>query len=574
MTKKISTGLAAALMTSALVLLPNLSWAVTPTVPTSAQPGVIQNNLEQQTPELPQSGGVIVVPEEKKSNNKYSSKKEFVLREVVLDRPNLYSPDMMLHNMYGDLIGQKVSFADLNEIANRVTRKYREDGYIFSRAILPPQKIKDGVVHLRAVEGRIINVKLVGHFKDKDGLIQKYADDIDRVHAANAHDIERHLLLINDLPGITAKSFIKPSAEAGGGDLIIDIEEKALEGSVSVDNRGSDYLGPWRGTVVGALNDALGLHDRTTLRGIMTEHTDELKFGDITHEEQLGSSGARLTLRAAYTTSDPKGDIAIDDIHGNSQMYDAELLYPLVRSRQYNFNLVGGFNLMNSTTDIEEGAVTEDDRVRTVRAGTRFDTTDSLGGVNQFEILGTKGLSGLGATPDGNGLPVGRSNEFAQRDFVKADATATRVQQLPDLWSVMVTGTSQWSDRALLSSEQLSLGGPTYGRAFDEGEVTGDDGVAAVAELRYGGPVPDNKILQSYQAYVYSDYGRVTNRDIAQDTPGTYSTATLTSAGLGVRMNFQQDFTGYVELDKPMDRAPVAEGDNGSRLFVSVLKRF
>jgi hemolysin activation/secretion protein len=569
MTKKISTGLAAALMTSALVLLPTLSWAVTPTVPTSAQPGVIQNNLEQQTPEAPQSGGVIVVPEEKNANKKYSSKKEFVLREVVLDRPNLYSPDMMLHNMYGDLIGQKVSFADLSEVANRVTRKYREDGYIFSRAILPPQKIKDGVVHLRAVEGRIINVKLVGHFKDKDGLIQKYADDIDRVHAANAHDIERHLLLINDLPGITAKSFIKPSAEAGGGDLIIDIEEKAFEGSVSVDNRGSDYLGPYRGTLVGAFNDTLGLHDRTTLRGIMTDHTDELKFGDITHEEQLGSSGARLTLRAAYTVSNPKGDISNEDIHGDSQMYDAEMLYPLVRSRQYNFNLVGGFNLMNSTTDVLDNLLS-DDRVRTARAGTRFDTTDSLGGVNQFEVMGTKGLSGLGSTPNG----VGRSRFEAESNFLKADATATRVQQLPDLWSVSLSGTSQWSDRALLSSEQLSLGGPTYGRGFDEGEVTGDDGVAGVAELRYGGPVPDNKILQSYQAYVFSDYGRVTNRDIPAGTPGEYSTATLTSAGLGVRMNFQQDFTGYVELDKPMDRAPVAESDNGSRLFFSVLKRF
>jgi hypothetical protein len=63
------------------------------------------------------------------------------------------------------------------------------------------------------------------------------------------------------------------------------------------------------------------------------------------------------------------------------------------------------------------------------------------------------------------------------------------------------------------------------------------------------------------------------NQDIT-GIPGAYSHESLTSAGFGVRLNFQQNFSGYVELDKPMDKAPAAEGDNGSRLFFSVLKRF
>jgi len=166
---------------------------------------------------------------------------------------------------------------------------------------------------------------------------------------------------------------------------------------------------------------------------------------------------------------------------------------------------------------------------------------------------------------------LGRSRINGQEDFLKEDATATRVQQLPDLWSLMLSGTGQTSNRPLLVSEQLSLGGPTYGRAFDEGEVTGDEGYAGVAELRYGGPVQDNKVLQSYQAYTYADYGRVVNKNVVI---GEFSSNTLSSAGFGVRLNFQQGFSGYVELDKPMDKAPAAEASKGSRLFFSVLKRF
>ena len=562
MKKQIGTRLIAALFVSAFAVLPDISWAVQPT---STQPGVIMRGLEKQSPDRAPAESAVIIPSEKSSNKNLSTKKEFVLKEIVLDKPNLYSPTI-LDGMYESLVGQKVSFADLNEVAQRVTKKYREDGYIFSRAILPPQKIVNGVVHLRAIEGRIINVKLVGHYKDSNGLIRKLADQIKTGRPANTKEIERYLLLINDLPGISAKSFIQPSEEKGGGDLTIDVEEKSFEGSASVDNRGSKYLGPYRGIAVGAFNDTLGLHDRTTLRGILTSQTRELRFGDITHEEQIGDNGARLTGRAAFTASRPGGNVSANDIKGKSQMYDLEGLYPLLRTRQYNFNLVGGINALNSTTDVL-GIQTASDRVRTVRAGTRFDLTDSLKGVNQFELMATHGIDGLGSTPDG----LGRSRSNGKENFLRGNATATRVQQLPDLWSVMVSGTGQASNRPLLASEQFSLGGPTYGRAFDDGEVTGDDGYAGVAELRYGGPVPDSRILQSYQAYTYIDYGRVVNKNVIV---GEYSSNTLSSAGFGVRLNFQQDFSGYVELDKPMDKAPAAEGDKGSLLFFSVLKRF
>lgn len=566
MKNQIAAKLVVALLTAAFVVLPTLSRAaVTP--PSSTQPGVIMNGLEQENPAPPPAESIIIIPKEQTSGNKFSTKKEFVLKKVVLDQPNIYTPQI-LYDMYKDYVGQKVSFADLNVIAQRVTKRYREDGYIFSRAVLPPQKIVDGVVHLRAVEGRIAHVKLVGHYTDKDGLIQRLADKISTSHAANAKEIERYLLLINDLPGITAKSFIKPSEEAGGGDLIIDVEEKSAEGSLSVDNRGSDFLGPDRGTAVAAFNDVLGLHDRTTFRTIDTPNIRELRFGDITHEEQIGSDGAKITARAAFTGSDPGGSISGEEITGDSQQYDLEGVYPLLRSRQYNFNLVAGFDALDSTTDVL-GTQTADDRVRTVRAGTRFDLTDSLRGVNQFEVMATQGITGLGATPDG----AGRSRTNGYEDFLKGTATATRVQQLPDLWSLMLSGTGQASDHPLLASEQFSLGGPTYGRAFDVGEVTGDDGYAGVAELRYGGPVADNQILQSYQAYTYTDYGVALNQDTSA-VPGEAGRESLTSAGLGVRLNFQQNFSGYVELDKPMDKAPAAEGDNGSRLFFSVLKRF
>jgi hemolysin activation/secretion protein len=555
--------LLACLVSLALVLGANPTLAAPAQTPSAAEPGTILRGLEQQQPTVPNLESIITVPKEEKGQG-LSKEKVFVLKGVVLDNSTVYA-HRDLSSLYKDLLGQKVSFSDLNDIAQRLTRRYREDGYIFSRAILPPQKITDGVVHLRCIEGRIANVKIVGKFKDDNGLIHAMADRIRTSGAANTRDIERYLLLINDLPGITARSYVKPSATNEAGDLVIDIEEKSAEGSLSFDDRGSRWLGIFRGTGVAAFNDTFGLHDRTTFRVISATDPNTFKFADITHEEQIGSDGLKVKLRGAVTYTDPAGSLAPQAIEGDSQLFDAEGTYPVIRSRTHNFNLIGGFDALNSTSDVL-GIQTAMDRVRTVRFGGHYDFTDALKGISQLDLMSEKGLSILGATPDGKG----RTNVAADRDFVKGTLVAQRVQDLWGLLSLQLQGTGQVSDNPLLASEKFQLGGPTFGRAFDAGEITGDSGFAGVAELRYGGPV-DTQWLKSYQLYTYLDSGRVFTRNPAVGQVGQDA---LTSAGLGTRFNLFYDLTGYVELDKPLHHIVASEHDKDPRVFFSILKRF
>lgn len=554
----------AALLSATFLTLPVSAFAA----PTSTEPGVIMKSLDSMQRTMSDLKADILGGEKEEPpapTGQLSDVKTFTLKQVVLDKPNLYTPELV-YNMYKDMVGQKVSFADLNVIAQRMTKKYRDDGWIFSRAVLYPQKVKDGIVHLRAVEGRIAHVEIVGNYTDRTGIIRRMADQIHTDRPANSKEIERYLLLINDLPGVTAKSFIKPSGEPNASDLIISIEERALEGSISADNRGSDYLGPYRGTLVGALNNTLGLHDRTTLRGILTAQTREMKFGDITHEEQIGHEGGKVTLRAAFTKTHPGGNVASQDIDGKSQMYDIEGQYPVTRNRQYNVYLLGGVNALDSKTDVVS-IETANDKVRTVRAGARIDFTDRFEGVNQIEAFATQGIDELGANSDG----LGRSRANGHHQFLKGTATVTRVQQLPYQFSAMVSGTGQISNNPLLASEEFSVGGQSFGRGYDAGELTGDNGYAGVAELRYGGPVDGDHFLQSYQAYTFIDYGKVKNQTV---TVGESREDSLTSAGLGLRFNVRYDLSGYVEYAQPLTKVVASEGDDGSRFFFSVLKRF
>jgi hemolysin activation/secretion protein len=533
-------------------------------VPQSVNPGVVTRGLDREAERPSQLDGSITVRDDDAPAQTLSTEKVFTLQSVVVENSTVYQQsdiDVLL----AQYLGQEASFADLDAITREVTRKYRADGYVFSRAVLPPQKIEDGIVRLQVIEGRVTNVTVVGEYKDNNNLIADLAAKIQSEGPSNTKELERYLLLIDDLPGIRARSLLQPSKTPGGGDLTITIEQDPFEGSASVDNLGSRYLGRYRGTLIGAVNSLFGIHDRTTLRGILTSQTDELRFVDISHEEQIGTEGLRLKGRFAVTNTAPGKELDDLDVTGDSKLFDLEALYPVLRSRQYNLNLIGGFTALNSQSDILSLEVSED-RVRSLRGGGRFDFTDTLAGVTQIELMLTQGIDVLNATDDG----LGRSRANGEHDFLRTNLSIVRVQDLGGNFSMQFAAAGQYSDDPLLASEEFAVGGSEFGRAYDSGEITGDKGVAGSVELRYGGLTNDD-FFRSYQVYAFYDAGKVWNEEIAV---GETEHESLASTGLGVRVNLNYDITGYVELNTPLTRDVNAEGDDDSRLFFSVLKRF
>ncbi len=551
----------AALMSAIMVGGP--AYAVN--VPSSADPGKLLRSFGEDRPTPSRVETTVdAQPEREASASALDTKKTFTLRRLTLRGSTVYS-QADVDAVVGSRMGQLASFADLNDIARELTARYRQDGYIFSSVSLPPQKVENGAVHMVALEGRVTDVKLVGSYRDANGLIRALADKIKSEGPSNAKDVERYLLLIDDLPGIKARSLMQPSKTPGGGELIITIEEDIVEGSVGVDNRGSDYVGPYRGTLVAAGNSLFGIHDRTTVRGVLSSSTEELRFLDLSHEEQIGTEGLRVKARGAFTSTEPGEELEALDIKGRSRIGDIEALYPMVRNRQYNVNLIGGFTALNSETDVA-GVSTANDHVRYVRGGTRVDFTDRFSGVNQADIQVAKGLSVLGATKDG----AGRSRSNGEHTFLRTNGSLVRVQDITNKVSVQVSASGQYSPDTLLSSEEFALGGSEFGRAYDSGEISGDKGVAGGLEVRYT-TVPTGGLVKSAQYYSYYDAGKVWNKNISV---GETKQESLASIGVGVRFNLVQDVSGYVELDTPISRNVSSEHDKGSRMFFNLLKRF
>lgn len=538
------------------------------TIPSSVAPAHIEDQfhnpplepMQPQAPLIPEIGMPGAPPSGKLSP-------QFTLHGIKLEGSTAYAPDVFEKLFAGD-IGKAISLNHAREMVNGITLRYRKDGYILSEAVIPKQDLVDGVLHIRVIEGFIDKVVIENDnpARDRRGLIKSYAEKIRQEHPINERTLERYMLLINDLPGVTAKSFIQPSSDTfGAADLVIKVTNKGTDISVISDNRGNKYLGPYQEQLGVAENSLAGWGERTTVHVINTIPERDIHYWDIQHEEQIDSEGTRLLLFASSTRTNPGDILSPLELVGTSQDFSATVTHPFIRTRIESLALRAVFDAHNTENDAL-GVRLNDDRVRAVRLGANYNISDGLNGSNIVDTVISQGVPWLNATDDG----LERSRPVGKQEFTKVNLDLSRLQNLPYGFSVLTAATGQYTSQPLLISEQMTLGGVGFGQAYDSGEIEGDAGMAGKVELRYG-QVVGKAWFDSYQLYSYYDIGKLY---LNQATAGTPSAFSLASTGFGTRANFTSNLSGYTELAFPLTREITSEKTKKPRVFFSLNARF
>lgn len=75
----------------------------------------------------------------------------FVLKSVQVDGVTVY-PATEIQSAYADLLGTEITLARVYDLADALTRKYRNDGFVLSQVVVPQQAIRAGSVRLQAIE--------------------------------------------------------------------------------------------------------------------------------------------------------------------------------------------------------------------------------------------------------------------------------------------------------------------------------------------------------------------------------------------------------------------------------------
>lgn len=540
------------------------------TIPPRILPGEVQGGrfLERLQPPEPREPelGPITVPQSAPTQPPAGAESlKFVLRDVVLEGVQAYDVEIF-RPLFAGLIGQQTNLATLFQIADQIGTRYRDDGYFLSRALVPAQTVKDGVFRIQVIEGYISDVQVEGDVGAAEALIQSYLDRLKDIRPVSLADVERYLLLANDIPGIAVQgNFRRSTSAVGSAQLVATATRKPFDAFAAVDNFGSHSIGPVAMSAGGAINSFTSFGERLSASILTSVPFREQRIGQIGYEQRLGASGLVVNANASYGVVHPGALLLPLNVRGDTTRLTVGGRYPLIRSRDLSLTLLGGFDYVNANTDVMSTAFTRD-RLRVFFAAANLAMRDSLGGATAFSTRVRQGVDVLGASTEDSQLlsRVGGSGVFTT---VRADLS--RIQPLFSDVDAYVAAAGQYSPRTLLASEEFSATPLSFGRGYDPADLSGDRGIGATVELRYTLPLGFS-FLESLQFFTFADYARVWNRLPSPSAEYLYS------AGGGVRATFAHWLSGNIEVAKPLSPIAAWRGDKDRppRVLVSVSTQY
>ncbi|MCK5374552.1 MAG: ShlB/FhaC/HecB family hemolysin secretion/activation protein [Alphaproteobacteria bacterium] len=549
------------------------------TATTTAAPGRIQEDLKARGTILPLSDKIEINDIKLQEAPAGSEDIIFEFTHVEFEGVTVYEINE-LDFAYANKIGTTISLADVYDISSTLTNKYRNEGYILTQVIVPPQTIDGGVVKLRVIEGFIENIHVEGMDEGKNSinLIRKYANGIEINKALNIADLERYLLIIGDLPGLNARSVLSPSeTTTGAADLRIILSRDPYDAYIGVDNYGSRYLGPLEFTAAGSSNSYFGNNERISAQIVAAPDPGTHSIGDLelgyyalSYEQPLPSFGlgTNIELFASYTDTRPGYDLKDFEVEGISQYVSAKIKHPFIRSRSENLTGYALFDMreVSSRNNIQD---TLHDNIRAFRAGGNYQSMDKLFGlgINSFNIELSKGVDVFGAT-NRNDSNITRA--LGNPKFTKVTGDVQRLQRVTADVNLFVEAEGQLASGPLLSSEEFGAGGASLGRGYDSSEIVGDEGVAGKVEIQWNNPY-DTKIFSDYQLFGFFDVGRTWNKDA---TTSSNKKDIITSTGFGIRAEFSNEIKADLTFALPLNRNVQTRGDQGASILFKLSRSF
>lgn len=387
--------------------------------------------------------------------------------------------------------GRRLDLRGLNEAAGALTRFYQSNGHLLSYAYLPAQRVADGVIELAVLEGRLEAVQVVTaqDVRLRDEVVQAHTDSLTAPGPLLQPDVERKLLLLNDIPGVTARAAFTPGATTGGADMVVSVaEDEPLEVRTELNNHGAKSTGEVRLGLSLQFRDLFGWGDNTLARGLVS-NKGGLVSGSLTSSVPVGGDGWRLGGSLSRLKYQLAGEFRRAGATGQADTFGLDASFPLRRRADNNVYVRAGLDFKKLRDELQVLGLSTGKRNNTGEVGASFDYRDGWGGVTAGNAAYTVGQLRVADNP--------------RSEWQKLTLQGVRQQAISGPWSLYARFSVQTSSVALDSSEKLGLAGANAVRAYAPGEVSVDHGGLASLELRYALDFLGGTVVGS----LFHDYG-------------------------------------------------------------------
>lgn len=480
------------------------------------------------------------------------------VRKVRLEGGTVYLLSE-LREHYQHVVGHQVTLAELIAVTDRLTERYRRDGYLLSRAYLPPQDFADGRVHVVLEEGYIGESQVHGEIGPAVGYLEQILDKLKAERPLTRESFERYTGLIGRMPGVSVEAELQPTGRRDGAmRLIVHVGRKPFGARLT--------LAEGSRTSAQALmafdsQAQTRFAEQLSARVLLPPGDDEAHYYRLDYSQYLDAEGSRLLLSASRFRSEPRTYVPLDDGENLRQRWDSERLAigvsqaMIVKPDEW-LDVVGQFYTTADHVDWRTADPARQDDSDTYARAVSFEgdwRKVEDGRLRRVSAGVHQGLDLFGA----------RSDSARDVDFLRLRLSGLQRDALARDWQGVVSGAVYWSGNDLPDSERLLFGGQHFGRGYPADQASGDKGWGLAYELDYS-VYRDGAWVRLLQPYLALDAARAwsNGRDLER--------ARLASAALGVRIGDRRFYNLAVELAKPLADVAQDSLDRSPRIMVNL----
>jgi hemolysin activation/secretion protein len=503
-------------------------------LPPAGQSGIIEKSLRDSQPQFqppPEEEVPQIQIQDSRQVKDAGAGIGIVIRKIVTEGNTLIDDETLAPLVDVGEEGLEVTLGILALIANEVTAFYAEQGYFLTKAHIPEQEIKNGIVVMRIVEGHVGKVQVKG----TDWLNSE--DFVDRMQHVTEEKplsektLERVLLELNGLMGVQTRSILKPGDTPGASDLILEVtESQPYRISFDGDNFGSRFTGKNRYGLTGTVAGILKLGDEFYIRGVKSN--EDLTLLTSSYRFPITNFGTTLKGTITFSENGLADTLATFDGDGNALIYVLEVTQPLSRSRTSRSFFRVGVEYRTFEND-QLGEKTSDDQLADIYFTFGGNLTDRFKGRTFYEARAQFGFTESDPTDALNSRFMGTG------DISVFTGRVLRYQST-GLWKSYFFGKAegQLVSGRVLSPDQKFIGGSSTVRGFPISEYAGDYGYNFT--LEYVLPVPWEKPIgiggltlnKVLSVFAFIDHGKIFVED---PQPGERDQS-ITGAGVGLRI--------------------------------------
>lgn len=401
---------------------------------------------------------------------------------AIVVKGNKHLSDADLIPIIGEYQKKELSLQDLQILCYNISQQYRQRGFLFSRAVVPQQTIKAGVLQLQIIEARLGKVNINNRSRANTKFLDKILSQAPAKEIIKEKSLNRAILLLQDVPGIKVHTAVRSGESLGLTNLRVEVSEQAPKHRLSIHNFGSRHTHRLR--LNGNINFSNMLGQGDLLTASLSTSGERMIQASINYELGVGDNSDQLGLHfnhLDYTLGENLKDL---NAEGQASTAAAYWRHHWLRNLSENVSTRVQLQRQDLKDQLNQGAFLTDRYTDTLALTLTGDVSDHwfVDSISSLRLSLTTGKLNF---KNPAAKIRDRLSAHSQGRFNRVNLDMQHRQTITPKLELLLRLSAQRARDNLDSSQKIGNTGPYAVRGYDVGGISSDSGALLSAESQY-----------------------------------------------------------------------------------------